>query len=88
MSSQEKLKTRYENTLLKNQQGEDEDVLMLPPDARETLMGAIAQSLGKKWDVAIKQMESVRDTLVASTSSAPPSQDSENLKKAEQETLH
>ena len=54
-----------ENKLLKQQEGEDEDVLLLTPQAKDTLVQAVTESLGPTWDKALAQMYQMKQEVVS-----------------------
>lgn len=57
-----------ENTLLKTQQGEEEEVLILPPEVQDTIMGSITQALSKKWELAMNKMKTLNEEILENAS--------------------
>ena len=54
-----------ENKLLKQQEGEDEDVLILTPQAKDTLMQALMETLSPTWDKALKEVYQIKQDIVS-----------------------
>lgn len=53
-----------ENALLKQQEGEDEDVLMLSPDAKNTLVKAEVERLSHTWNRALTAANRIKEEIV------------------------
>ena len=54
-----------ENRLLKQQEGEDEDMLLLTPQAKDTLVQALMESLSPTWDKALTQIYQIKQEVVS-----------------------
>ena len=54
-----------ENRLLKQQEGEDEDVLLLTPQAKDTLVQALMEALSPTWDKALKETYQMKQDIVS-----------------------
>ena len=54
-----------ENRLLKQQEGEDEEVLLLTPQAKDTLVQALMEALSPTWDKALKETYQMKQDIVA-----------------------
>ena len=54
-----------ENRLLKQQEGEDKDVLLLTPQAKDTLMQALMETLSPTWDKALKEAYQIKQDIVS-----------------------
>ena len=52
-----------ENKLLKQQEGEDEEVLMLTPQAKDTLLQALMETLSPTWDKALKEVYQIKQDI-------------------------
>ena len=53
-----------ENKVLKEQYGEDEDVLILSPNAKALLLETLAQRLGATWGKALVAMSEMRESTL------------------------
>lgn len=53
-----------ENALLKQQEGEDQDVLMLDPNAKNTLVKSVVDRLGQTWDKALEEANKVKGEVM------------------------
>ena len=54
-----------ENRLLKQQEGEDEEVLILTPQARDTLVQALVETLSPTWDKALTEAYQIKQDIVS-----------------------
>ena len=54
-----------ENKLLKQQEGEDEDVLILTPQARDTLVQALMETLSPTWDKALAEAYQIKQDIIS-----------------------
>ena len=54
-----------ENKLLKQQEGEDEEVLILTPQARDTLVQALVETLSPTWDKALAEAYQIKQDIVS-----------------------
>ena len=54
-----------ENKLLKQQEGEDKDVLILTPQARDTLVQALMDTLSPTWDKALAEAYQIKQDIVS-----------------------
>lgn len=53
-----------ENKVLKEQDGEDEDVLILPPNAKALLVETLAQRLGATCDKSLVAMSEMQESTL------------------------
>ena len=54
-----------ENKLLKQQEGEDEEILLLTPQAKDTLVQALMEALSPLWDKALTQIYQIKQDVVS-----------------------
>ena len=77
-----------ENKLLKQQEGEDEEVMLLSSEAKNTLMDALLERLGQTWDKSLTQMSSMKEEVVEKAKQKREARDKtkeEELKKYKDE---